>query len=145
MTASLSRRVGIALMLVASLAGVSGCSGRPAGPPRFAVSGQVTFAGKPVPAGRIVFEPDTAAGNSGPAGYGNIVAGRFSTYPRMGAVGGPHVVRISGFDGVPSGELVEGELLFAEYTTKVELPAKAVSLDFDVPKPPPDRRKQKDK
>jgi len=87
-----------------------------------------------VPAGRIALEPDTAAGNSGPAGYGNIVAGRFTTYPRMGAVSGPQIVRISGFDGIASGEMVEGKELFPEYTTTVDIPAKAATIDFEVPK-----------
>jgi len=121
-------------MLCAALLATAGCSRPQAGPPRFAVRGQVTFDGKTVPAGRIVFEPDTAAGNTGPAGYGNIVAGRFTTYPRMGVVGGPQVVRISGFDGVPTGEMVEGKELFPEYTTKVELPTKETTIDFEVPR-----------
>ncbi|MEI6239689.1 MAG: hypothetical protein WCR51_04830 [Planctomycetia bacterium] len=94
----------------------------------------MTFDGKPVPAGRIVFEPDVAAGNSGPGGYGNIVNGRFATYARMGAVGGPQIVRISGFDGIPAGEFVEGKPLFPDYTTIVELPAKAATIDFEVPR-----------
>ena len=126
------KRCGVVLFIV--LAGFSGCSSRQAGPQRFAVAGRVTFDGKPVPAGRIALEPDTAAGNSGPAGYGNIVAGRFTTYPRMGAVSGPQIVRISGFDGIASGEMVEGKELFPEYTTTVELPAKAATIDFEVPK-----------
>ena len=121
--------------LVASLLlSSTGCSSRQDGPPRFAVSGQVTFDGKPVPAGRIAFEPDVAAGNGGPGGYGNIVAGRFATFARMGAVGGPQVVRITGFDGIPVGEFVEGKPLFPEYTTTVELPAKAATIDFEVPR-----------
>jgi len=121
-------------VLFIALAGLSGCSSRENGPQRFAVAGRVTFDGNPVPAGRIALEPDTAAGNSGPAGYGNIVAGRFTTYPRMGAVSGPQIVRISGFDGIASGEMVEGKELFPEYTTTVELPAKAATIDFEVPK-----------
>jgi hypothetical protein len=121
-------------MLCATLLVPAGCSRPQAGPPRFAVRGQVTFDGKPVPAGRIAFEPDTVAGNVGPAGYGNIVAGLFTTYSGMGAVGGPHVVRISGFDGIASGEMVEGKELFPEYTTTVELPAKAATIDFEVPR-----------
>lgn len=112
-----------------------GCSRPPAGPVRYRVSGSVTFAGKPVPAGRIVFEPDRAAGNSGPAAYGSIVAGRFATYPRMGAVEGPHVVQISGFDGKASGELSEGRPLFPEHTTSATVPARAATIDFVVPDP----------
>jgi len=131
---SLDGWLSVGLMLSASCAGAVGCSSPTVGPQRFAVAGRVTFDGKPVPAGRIAFEPDTAAGNTGPAGYGNIVAGRFTTYPRMGAVSGPHVVRITGFDGVPSGEMVEGKELFPEHTTTVELPAKAATINFEVPK-----------
>jgi hypothetical protein len=52
----------------------------------------------------------------------------------MGAVSGPHIVRISGFDGIASGEMVEGKELFPEYTTTVELPAKAATIDFEVPR-----------
>jgi len=125
-------RCGAVLFIV--LAGFSGCSSRQAGPQRFPVAGRVTFDGKPLPAGRIAFEPDTVAGNVGPAGYGNIVAGLFTTYPGMGAVSGPHIVRISGFDGIASGEMVEGKELFPEYTTTVELPAKAATIDFEVPR-----------
>jgi hypothetical protein len=93
----------------------------------------VTFAGQPVPVGRISFEPDTAAGNSGPAGYGSIVAGRYSTYPTMGAVKGPQVVRITGFDGKPFGEMTDGKPLFPDHTTSADLPAKPTTIDFDVP------------
>ena len=130
-----TRAAGVA-MLCATLLVPAGCSRPQAGPPRFAVRGQVTFDGKPVPAGRIAFEPVTVGGNVGPAGYGNIVAGLFTTYPGMGAVGGPHVVRISGLDGVPTGEMVEGKELFPEYTTKVELPTKETTIDFEVPRGP---------
>lgn len=136
MTTGGARERSQAALIVAAVLVAVGCSSRQEGPQRFAVSGKVTFDGKPVPAGRITLEPDTAAGNSGPAGYGNIVAGRFTTYPRMGAVGGPHIVRISGFDGVPAGEMVEGKPLFAEYMTKVELPSKATMIDFEVPLAP---------
>ena len=134
MRQGLPRTTRCSAVLFIALTGFSGCSSRQAGPQRFAVAGRITFDGKPVPAGRISLEPDTAAGNSGPAGYGNIVAGRFTTYPRMGAVSGPQIVRISGFDGIASGEMVEGKELFPEYTTTVELPAKAATIDFQVPK-----------
>lgn len=122
-----------ALVVVPLLPVWIGCSPRQEGPPRFVIRGRVRFDGKPVPAGRIVFEPDTSAGNKGPGGCGNIVNGRYSTYSRMGAVAGHQSVRISGFDGIPAGEFVEGKPLFSEYTTTVELPAKAMTNDFDVP------------
>ena len=110
-----------------------GCSKPPPGPARYPVVGKVTYDGEPVPRGTIAFEPDTQAGNSGPGGYGVIVDGRFATHPRMGAVGGPQVVRIAGFDGQTTAELFDGKPLFPEYMTTVELPAKAATIDFDVP------------
>jgi hypothetical protein len=121
-----------AAALAGCLLAAIGCSRQPAGPARFPVSGSVTFAGRPVPAGRISFEPDSAAGNSGPAGYGSIVAGRYSTYPTMGAVKGPQVVRISGCDGKPFGELTDGRPLFPDYTTSADVPAAAAAIDFVV-------------
>lgn len=124
---------GCAAVVVVALLASGGCSDRRDGPPRYAVTGRVTFQGKPLPVGRISFEPDAASGNTGPAGYGNILAGRFSTYPRMGAIGGAHVVRITGYDGIAKGESVEGQPLFPDYITTIDLPAKAATIDFDVP------------
>lgn len=132
--AGIAAVAGVGAMLVAA-----GCSRAPAGPQRYPVSGSVTFAGQPVPAGRIVFEPDRAAGNSGPAAYGSIVAGRFTTYPRMGAVEGPHVVQISGFDGKAFGELSEGRPLFPDHTTSATVPARPATIDFTVPSPAANR------
>ena len=43
---------------------------------RYRVSGDVSFQGKPVPAGSIIFTPDTAKGNAGPQGTANIIDGR---------------------------------------------------------------------
>jgi len=123
----------LAAIGTAGLVATTGCSRRPQGPARHAVSGRITFAGQPVPAGRISFEPDTTAGNAGPGGYGEIKAGRYTTYPDMGTVGGPHVVIITGFDGVPAGELVDGRPLFREYRTTADLPPGRTTVDFDVP------------
>lgn len=114
------------------LAVVVGCGG-PAGPARYDLSGAVTFGGKPVPAGRVVFEPDGDKGNAGPAAYAPISAGRYATPRGKGTVGGPHVVRITGTDGVPTPELPQGRMLFAEYRTTVDLPREASTKDFDVP------------
>jgi hypothetical protein len=123
----------LAAIGIAGLVATAGCSRRSRGPARHAVSGRITFAGQPVPAGRISFEPDTTAGNAGPGGYGEIKAGRYTTYPDMGTVGGPHIVIITGFDGVPAGELVDGRPLFREYRTTADLPPGRTTVDFDVP------------
>jgi hypothetical protein len=122
----------VAVSLTMALA--VGCSKPQSGPARIAVTGKVTFDGQPVPRGTIAFEPDSLAGNSGPGGYGTIVDGRFTTHPQMGPVGGAQKVRIAGFDGKATAELIDGKPLFPEYTTTVELPTKATTIDFDVPR-----------
>lgn len=117
-----------------ALACAPGCSKQRSGPVRISVTGKVTFDGEPVPRGTIAFEPATQAGNSGPAGYGTIVDGRFTTHPKMGPVSGAQNVRIAGADGKATAELIDGKPLFPEYTTTVELPAQAATIDFDVPR-----------
>jgi hypothetical protein len=93
------------------------------------VSGEVTFAGKPVPAGRIYFNPDFSKNNNGPQGFAEIIDGRFDT--RAGghpACGGPTVVLIRGNDGgsdpVP---------LFDGYQVALDLPTAASVQEFAVP------------
>src|SRR5215204_5622413 len=77
---------------------------------QYHLSGAITYQGKPVPAGTIVFEPDATKNNEGAASYAKIKAGRFDTRAEggKGTVGGPHLVRIMGLDGVPRGELLNG-------------------------------------
>ncbi len=109
------------------------------GPQRFEVSGKVTFGGKPVPTGRIQFEPDTSKGNRGPAGYAEIKDGVYNTQQTgKGTVGGPHVVVILGFDGKPrpEAELDSGTPIFPDYRTTADLPEEPASKDFDVPATP---------
>lgn len=117
--------------LVLFAAVFAGCGGEKI----YQLSGNVTFQGKPVPAGQIVFEPDTTAGNSGPAAFAKIKEGRYDTriLEGRGTVGGPHLVRILGLDGVPRGELLNGMPLFPEYSTTADLPKKDGTQDFDVP------------
>lgn len=100
---------------------------------RHAVSGRVTFAGKPVPNGRIVFEPDAAAGVRGPAAYAEISRGFYRTELGKGAVAGRHIVRIAGFEGTIDRERMDAAMLFPEFTTAVDLPAKSSRQDFAVP------------
>jgi hypothetical protein len=116
---------------------VVGCS-KQTGPPRYTVSGTVTFRGEPVPVGTIAFEPDTSQGNRGPAGYADIVNGRFQTH--LGAVGGPHIVRINGASG-PTIDETQDTTLFSDYRTACDLPQQSTTIDFDVPLPRPPRRR----
>ena len=125
---------GIVLVVAVS---ILGCRPAVKGPVRHAIRGRITFGGEPVPVGTIAFEPDASAGNTGPAGYGDIKDGAYVTQGRFGAVGGPHIVRIEGFAKPdPANPDASPTPLFREYTTKVDLPRKATTQDFDVPQKP---------
>lgn len=120
------------MLLMISLL-LSGCGGD-RGPTRYDISGTVTFSGTPVPAGRLLFEPDKAKGNRGPSGIAEIREGKYDTSVNgQGTVGGPHVVRIMGLDGVRSEQSAEGKPLFPDYQTHVDLPAEKTTKDFLVP------------
>lgn len=124
----------LAVGLVVGLAfQAAGCGPASRGPSRQPLNGRATHAGAAIPRGRVVFEPDAAAGNAGPAGYAEIVDGRYATLPGQGVVAGPLVVRVSGFDGVRRGDSTDGRELFPEHVLRIELPAGATTADVDVP------------
>lgn len=105
------------------------------GPIRYQLSGKATYDGEPIPAGEICFDPDPGQGNRGPGGVADIVDGFYKTRREFGVIGGPHVVRISGFDGQPDGELEPlGSPLFREHQLQAHLPEEPGKIDFDVPK-----------
>jgi hypothetical protein len=100
------------------------------------LSGAISYQGKPVPTGNIVFEPDATKGNQGSPGYAKIKDGRYDTRAEEGkaTVGGPHLVRIMGRDGIPRGELVNGMPVFPDYSTTADLPKEDSTKDFEVPR-----------
>jgi hypothetical protein len=106
------------------------------GPPRYILRGQVTFEGKPVPAGFITFSPSADRGNQGPGGGAPIVNGSYVTPRDKGIVGGAYDVRIVGYDGkatVMEGEqLPDGSPLFRPFETTVDFPKEDSVKDFDV-------------
>ena len=110
-----------------------GCGGQD-GPVRYKLDGSITMPdGKPAPAGEISFEPDSAAGNSGPGSMGQIKEGKYSLPKDQGVVGGKYVVTITPFDGVAFGESLQGKpLVKAPYVEKIEPPAKNGTQDFKV-------------
>jgi hypothetical protein len=115
---------------------LAGCGGSDEGPARADVSGTVTFKGQPLPIGKIIFEPDTSKGNSGPQAFADIKDGKYSTAEGgKGTVGGPHVIRINGWDGKPSNDVETlGKLLFVDFTVNEDLPKDAATTkDIDVP------------
>jgi hypothetical protein len=109
-------------VLIVTLASSVGCGG--GGARRYEVSGTVTFKGSPVPAGTVLFEPDTAKGNKGPGSSTDIVNGHYRVISSNGVVGGHYLVRITGFDGKGDdrGEAQRGRQLFPEHVQKIELP-----------------------
>ena len=114
------------LMLSAGCGGVDG-------PARYRVSGEVRYEGQLVPAGEIVFRPNTNKGNDGPGSVARIRDGRYETEPGRGVVGGAYVVEIVGFDGVPSPESLDGSVLFSPQTEELEFPLATTTRDFDLP------------
>lgn len=125
---------GLAAFVVAvALVSAAGCGGN--GDPRQNnLSGNVTFGGKPIPAGSIVFEPDASKGNTGPQGLADIRDGKYDTSATgKGTVGGPYIVRITGFDRVEENEYEPATPLFAEYKIEADLPEETGKMDFEVP------------
>jgi hypothetical protein len=126
------RRVGTALVLAFGVLFAVGCGD--SGPRRYDLSGTVTFDGKPIPAGSIVFQPDTTAGNSGPQGTAEIRDGKYDTAQGgKGVVGGPHVVRVRGLDRAATSEDDPVQELFPEYELKQDLPKESGTVDIQVP------------
>lgn len=123
--------VSMTLAVLSLMLAAAGCG--ESGPARYEVRGRVTYGGKPVPAGQVVFEPDSEKGNTGPPAYARIQNGQYRTEPGKGAVGGPHVVRIIGATGQPTPEMPQGQMLFPEYRLKVDLPRSHAVQNFEVP------------
>lgn len=117
--------------VIASLCLLVGCGG----PEVFHVSGTVTYDGKPLPAGMILFSPDFAKKHDGPQGSAEIKDGKYDTAQGGTAVNaGPYEVLIQGFDGVPipEKELMIGSPLFTNFKQSVELPAADSQQNFEI-------------
>ena len=124
-----------ALILLTALALVStalvGCGQRGSNA-LYEISGSVAFAGQPMPAGRIVFEPDTTRGAKGMVSIADIANGSYRTRPQRGFGGGPCRATIYGTDGtMPTEE--KDTSLFRPWQTTIDLPREACRRDFDVP------------
>jgi hypothetical protein len=123
-------RFGFVLGVVALV----GCGGSA----RIELSGDVTHGGKPIPTGRIYFDPDISRGNKGPQGFAEIKDGRYDTRnDGRGAVAGPTIVKIDANDG--SFGPGQGLPLFDEFSIPTEISSS--SQNFDVPANAPKTRK----
>jgi hypothetical protein len=103
------------------------------------VSGTVTFAGAPVPAGKVYFLPDGTKGNQGPTGFADIKDGKYDTTTGRGAVAGPVIIAVEGIDpsskpakADPSGEIT-AKVLFPRYEITADLPTADSTKDILVP------------
>ncbi|UUO06355.1 hypothetical protein M4951_23780 [Blastopirellula sp. J2-11] len=114
--------------------GASGCSQPIPGPPRFELSGSAKFNGKPIPFGRILLEPDSSQGNTGPAAVADIKNGRYQTRADAGHIGGHFKVTIIGTDGTRPANPDVDNSLFLPFNTTVELPRADGQHDFAVPR-----------
>lgn len=131
-TESRGRRYAVGLLLVVGSCCWCGCGSD--GPPRYRVEGTVDYGGAAVKAGRVIFEPDTTAGNSGPAAYADIRDGRYTTIAGLGNVGGPHRLRVICLTGQPEGsELAEGRMLCPEFRDTVDLPHEHTEYNIEIP------------
>ena len=103
----------------------------------FAVSGNVTFGGKPVPAGFVTFEPNTSQKNVGPGCGASIKNGYYETEKNKGITGGPYFVTVSGSDGIPTTiddeDAPQGASLFPPYKTQFDFPKEDTRWNIDVP------------
>ncbi|UUO06139.1 hypothetical protein M4951_22605 [Blastopirellula sp. J2-11] len=129
------RYIPILLAIIAALT-TAGCgSTDSAGPQRYSLTGMVTYQGAPLPAGKIFFEPDSSQGNSGPMTMAEIKDGKYETPKGKGPVGGPHRIRIEGFDGnVTDEHYPQGATIFSNYLLEEDLPKSDSNVDFIVEK-----------
>lgn len=95
------------------------------------ISGKITFAGEPIPFGKISFRPDHKRGGTGPAGFATVMNGEYSTKSSgKGAIAGPVEVIIEGLVS----DAPMATPLFMPYKTTSDIEKGVKQLDFDVPK-----------
>ena len=113
-----------------------GCN-RNLGPVRYDLTGKITYGGKPVPAGYILFSPDKSKGNDGPGADAEIKNGVYKVRTKEGTIGGPHIATVSGFDGVSQKKGLTanpmGLPIFQNIQVRVDLPKKSTTYDIVVP------------
>jgi hypothetical protein len=119
-----------------TLAGVlalaaAGCGSKPV-----PISGTVTRGGEPLPAGYVTFEPDPAAGTTGPGATAPVQNGAFALPPDHAVAPGKYLVRI-GPPMLGSGsDKALAATAFKPWETTAEVPPGGGTLAFDVPAKP---------
>lgn len=112
------------------------------GPPRYHISGTVTFEGQPVPAGAISFIPVGETEVPRGPGFCRFTQGHYESRSGRSPGSGSYRVLIDGYDGVAFevklGEEIEehplGKPIFPTHIVEVDLPAEHGGVfDFEVP------------
>lgn len=127
--------IGLALALFWFF-GWPGSNSSPTLPNSVHLSGTVSFQGRPIPLGLIVFEPDASLGGGGAQGFASIQNGSFDTRKPGGqAVAiGPCMIRITGGDGVGIDAFTPfGNLMFEEYLLKLAIDGETGPLKVEIP------------
>ena len=130
----MSKHMGWMIVGVLVVAGL-GC-GRSNRLTRYAISGAVNHGGSPVPSGTIRMEPDSDAGNRGPATMLSITDGKYQSEAGFGVLGGKYIVEITGMEKMTKEQLeafAKPKSLFAPYTAKIDLPKQDSVQDFEIP------------
>jgi len=117
---------------LAALTATGGCGDD--GPDRYGLSGSISYEGKPIAGGWIVFDPV----GEGPGASGNIHDGRYETRKDWGTVGGPHTIEVVAFDSAAAADPnTEGSAGTAakpmfSCTIQRDIPKETTSLDIEI-------------
>lgn len=103
-------------------------------PPMAQISGEVTFKGKPIPAGNVTFTPDVDA-KGGKLRMFTVTDGKFDSSKEQdpGILPGTYEVTIAGYDGVRIPMFYQGKQIFNAIKDKHVVPAGKSTKDFSVP------------
>ena len=98
------------------------------------VSGNVTYAGQPLVAGMVQFQPVDATGASvAPSTAAAVVGGRYETPRNRGVGAGSYIARVLPCEVMPGDPVPPGAVQFFPYELRVELPDKPSVVNIDVP------------
>ena len=120
------------IVLLSSAMMLTGCGG--GGPPMSQVSGTVTFKGKPIPAGNVMFTPDVSVAG-GQVRMFMVTEGAYdsSKDPSPGLKPGNYEVTVLGYDGKRIPNYFQGKQIFNSVKEQMTVPQGASKKDFEVP------------
>jgi hypothetical protein len=120
--------IGIAVLALLS---VLGCNGKP---PMSQISGSVTFKGKPIPAGHVMFTPDVSI-SGGQIRMFMVTDGIYDSKKdaEPGLLPGPYKVTIAGYDGKRIPMFFQGKQIFNAIEESLVVGPGVMTKDFVVP------------